>query len=116
MNPDRVSDTLDSRLLAQVRDVLDASSHTETELRALIENADGWERALRAQLSGSERRLDQLVADPSSSLAELACELHRVRRLRPALTDTNHFQARLQARARQLRSAWLLRKPSRGCG
>jgi chromosome segregation ATPase len=101
-------EALDARLLAQVRDLLDVSPATEPELRALIEKTGGWERALRAQLEGSERTLDRLVADPSSSLAELARELRRVERLRPAAEEATRRRLRLEDEARQLRTQWLL--------
>ena len=107
MNRDPV-ETLDARLLAQVRDLLDVSPATEAELRTLIETTDGWERALRAQLDGSERRLDRLVTDPACSLAELARELRRVERLRPAVDDVTRRRLRLEDEARQLRTQWLL--------
>ena len=100
-----MADALDSSLLAQLRDVLDASPVTEAELRALIEKGNGWERALRAQLDGSERRLDNLVADPSSSLAELARELRPVEQLKPALTDAHDLHTLPEVRRSSLRGA-----------
>ena len=60
--------TFDFALLSRVRDVLAEEPVTETELRALSEQADGWVRALRGQVDATERRLDALVADPTTSL------------------------------------------------
>ena len=103
-----MTEPLDSRLLARLREVLDERPVTEAELRALAEEADGWERSLRAQVDASERRLEALVADPESSLADLARELRRVVMLHPALTDARALLDRLETRARELRTAWLL--------
>lgn len=103
-----MSDSLDSRLLARLREVLGESPVTEAELRALIEQADGWARALRAHVESSERRLESLAADAESPLAEVARELRRVDLLHPALTDALALLESLEARARQLRTAWLL--------
>jgi hypothetical protein len=103
---------LDSRLLARLRDLLDERPATEAELRSLAEDADGWERSLRAQVEASERRLEALVADPESSLADLARELRRVVLLHPALTDARELLERLETRARELRTAWLLGQAS----
>ena len=103
-----MTESLDSRLLARLREVLDERPVTEAELRALAEDADGWERSLRAQVEASERRLELLVADPESSLADLARELRRVVLLHPALTDARELLERLETRARELRTAWLL--------
>lgn len=103
-----MAEPLDSRLLARLREVLDERPVTEAELRALAEEADGWARALRAQVEASERQLETLVADPESSLADLARELRRVVLLHPALTDARELLDRLETRARELRTAWLL--------
>src|SRR5512146_1600209 len=103
-----MTEPLDSRLLARLREVLDERPVTEAELRALAEDADGWERSLRAQVEASERQLEALVADPESSLADLARELRRVVLLHPALSDARELLERLETRARELRTAWLL--------
>ena len=65
-------------LLERLREVLANRPVTETELRGLIDQADGLVRTLGAHMGGSERRLTELAADPDSSLAEIAIELHRV--------------------------------------
>ena len=107
MNEGRYVETLDAHLLAQVRELLAETPATEADLRTLIEKTEGWERALRAQLDGSERRLDRLVADRASSITELARELRRVRRLRPALADATRRRLQLRDEARRLRTQWL---------
>jgi hypothetical protein len=100
-------ETLDARLLSQVRELLAEAPATEAQLRTLIDKTGGWERALRAQLDGSERRLDVLVDDRASSITELARELRRVGRLRPALADATERRQQLEEEARRLRTHWL---------
>ena len=94
----------------RLREVLRDERVTETELRALIEQADGLVRALGAHMAGSERRLNELTEDADSSLKEIAAELHRVEGLRPRLEEARSLLADLQTRARELRTSWLLRR------
>jgi hypothetical protein len=98
---------LDARLLAQVRDLLGTVPATEAELRTLLEKTEGWERALQAQLDASERRLNLLVADHESSITEVAGELRRANRLRPALAEASRRRLQLEEEARRLRAQWL---------
>ena len=100
-------EALDARLLANVRELLAEAPATEAQLRALIEKTEGWERALRAQLDGSEQRLTRLVGDGESTITELARELRRVGRLRPALDDATRRRVQLEDEARRLRTEWL---------
>ena len=44
------------------------------------------------------------------SLTEIATELHRVEGLRPRLEEARSLLTDLEARARELRTAWLLRQ------
>jgi hypothetical protein len=83
---------------------------TETELRGLIEQADGLVRTLGAHMAGSERRLNELTSDPDSSLKEIASELHRVDSLRPRLEEARSLLAALETRAREVRTSWLIRQ------
>src|SRR5438034_969440 len=83
---------------------------TEAELRTLTNQADGLVRLLGAQMAGSERRLDDLTSSAESSLAEIATELHRVEALRPRLEEARSLMQELELRARELRTAWLLRR------
>ena len=103
-------EVLDRRLLTRVREVLDERPVTEAELRALGEELDGRARVLRAQIEGSERRLERLAGDPACPLAELAQELRRVEALRPALAEASSLLAGLEVRGRRLRTEWLLRQ------
>ena len=78
-------ETPDRVLPERLREVLADQPVTETELRGLIDQADGLVRTLGAHMAGSERRLTELSDDPESSLQEIASELHRVETLRPRL-------------------------------
>lgn len=83
---------------------------TETELRDLTDQVDGLVRVLGAQLDASESRLNQLASDAESSLTGIAGELQRVESLRPRLTEARALLGDLDARARELRTSWLLRR------
>jgi hypothetical protein len=102
--------TPDLALLDRLRDVVANRPVTETELRGLIDQADGLVRTLGAHMAGSERRLTELTDDADSSLKEIAAELHRVDGLRPRLEEARSLLADLEARARELRTSWLLRQ------
>jgi hypothetical protein len=105
-----VAQTPDLVLLERLREVLADQPVTETELRGLIEQADGLVRTLGAHMAGSERRLNELTADPDSSLTEIATELHRVEGLRPRLEEARTLLSDLETRARELRTSWLIRQ------
>jgi GAF domain-containing protein len=98
----------DLALLERLREVLADQPVTETELRALIDQADGLVRTLGAHIAGSERRLDELTDDPESSLRDIAVELSRVDGLRPRLDQARSLHRDLETRARELRTSWLL--------
>ena len=108
--PVRLAETPDLALLARLRSVIGNQPVTETELRALIEQADGLVRTLGAHMTGSESRLAELTEDPDSSLTEIAAELHRVEELRPRLEEARSLLTDLETRARELRTSWLLRR------
>jgi hypothetical protein len=96
-------------LVDRLREVVNDEPVTEAELRTLIEQADGLVRSLGAHVSASERRLEELNADPASSLTVIAGELHRVETLSAQLVDARSLRAGLERRARELRTAWLRR-------
>ncbi len=102
--------TPDLALLERLREVVGNEPVTETELRGLIDHADGLVRTLGAHMSGSELRLTELSADPESSLTEIAAELQRVDGLRPRLEEARSLLRDLEARARELRTTWLIRQ------
>ena len=97
-------------LTARLREVLAHRPATESELRTLAEEADGWKRALQAQIHASERRVEELSADPAGSLAPIASELQRIESLRPELVEVTSLHEELEQRARELRTEWLLRQ------
>jgi LPS sulfotransferase NodH len=97
-------------LTARLREVLADRPATESELRGLAEEADAWRRALEAQIHASERRVEELSADPAGSLAPIASELQRIEALRPELTEVTSLHEELERRARELRTEWLLRQ------
>jgi chromosome segregation ATPase len=99
---------LELALIKRLREVLDDRPATESELRALSEQAEAWARAIGAQLASSERRIQRLNQNPASSLAQLASELRRVERLRPQLKEVQAMLDGLERRARQVRTEWLL--------
>jgi chromosome segregation ATPase len=103
-----VTDDLEFALLARLREVVDGTPVSEVELRKLSEQGDAWARTLEAQLRASEERVEQLNADGESSLSAIADELRRIERLRPELNELRTQLVGLNARARELRTAWLL--------
>lgn len=103
-----MAEPLDFALIKRLREVLDRRPATESELRTLKEQAEGWERAVNGQIQASERRIRRLNANPASSLAQIASELRRVEKLRPQLTEVRSLLADLENRARELRTEWLL--------
>ena len=97
-------------LTIRLREVLADRPATESELRTLAEEADGWRRALKAQISASERLVEELSADPNGSLAPIASELQRIEALRPELVEVTSLHEELERRARSMRTEWLLRQ------
>jgi hypothetical protein len=98
---------LDTALIAQLRAVVRGAPTTESELGTLWGEADGWRRALQAQIDGSERRLQGLADDAAPQLAEVTAELRRLDRLHPLLEDVTGLLTDLEQRARQLRATWI---------
>jgi chromosome segregation ATPase len=105
---DPLSDTLDFALIARLREVLDRRPATESELRALTEQAEAWARTVTGQIQSSERRIRRLSANPASSLSQIASELRRVDKLRPQLNEVRTLLGDLEKRAREVRTEWLL--------
>jgi hypothetical protein len=103
-----LAERLDFRLTTRLREIVSRERLTESELREAIASADGWARALRAQIRASEQRVRRLNADPTSGVAEIADELRRLELLKPQLEETEGISAELEKTARKLRTAWLL--------
>src|SRR5262249_62183923 len=78
-----VVETPDRVLLERLREVLADQPVTETELRGLIDQADGLVRTLGAHMAGSESRPPALSADPEGALQGIARQVHLAARLRP---------------------------------
>jgi chromosome segregation ATPase len=103
-----LAETLDTTLVARLRETVAGGNLTEAELRGLSSQADDLARALRAHIRDSERRLRRLNADGTSGVSEIADELRRVESLRPQLVEVDDLVAELEQTARELRTAWLL--------
>ena len=80
---------------------------TEAELRKLAEEGRACELILGGQLRRSERRLEALASDPTSSLADIAGALREVNELRPDLDELEALLGELQGRAREFRARWV---------
>ncbi len=103
----RVPEKLDLALVSRLRQVVDGQVATESELRGLADQADGWMRATDARLNAAEGRLAELNADPASPLAEIAAEVRRVETLSRERTEARRLIKGLERRTRELRTAWL---------
>jgi len=79
---------------------------TEAGLRKLAEEGRACTLILGGQLQRSERRLETLASDPTSSLAEIAAALREVNELRPDLDELETLLEELQGRAREFRARW----------
>ena len=110
----RLPKKLDLALVARLREIVAGEVATESELRALADEAGGWIRATEAQLRAAERRLTELNADPASSLAAVAAEVRRVEGLSRELEDARRLTAGLERRTRELRTEWLKQHASAG--
>jgi chromosome segregation ATPase len=110
----RLSDRLDLALAVRLRQVVAGEVATESELRALADEAGGWLRATEAQLHAAEERLTGLNADPASPLAEIAVEVRRVEALSRERNEARRLLEGLEHRTRELRTAWLKRDADAG--
>jgi chromosome segregation ATPase len=110
----RLSDQLDLALVARLRQVVAGEVATESELRTLADQADGWLRATQGQLHAAEGRLGHLNADPASPLAEIAAEMRRVEALSRERDEARRLLEGLEQRTRELRTAWLKRDAEAG--
>jgi phage shock protein A len=100
---------LDLALVKRLRQVVAGDVATESELRTLADEADGWMRATEAHLRASEERLTKLNANPASPLAEIASEVRRVEGLSHERDEARRLLEGLERRTRELRTAWLKR-------
>jgi hypothetical protein len=110
----RPSQKLDLELTTRLREVVGGQAASESELRTLFDQADGWARSTGAQLRAAERRLAKLNADPSSPLAEIADEVRRVEALSRERQEARRLIDGLERRTRELRTAWLKHRADSG--
>ena len=99
--------TLDAELKDRLREVLGERRVTEAELRKLAEEGRACALILNAQLAKREQALAALSANPASSLSEIAATLRDVNTLRPDLDELKALLGDLDARARDVRRAWV---------
>jgi hypothetical protein len=102
-----VSHQLDLALTTRLREIVGGEVASESELRGLAEEAEGWLRATGAQLRASEERLTKLNADPASPLAEIAAEVRRAEALSQERQEARRLIDGLEERTRELRTEWL---------
>jgi len=110
----RLPENLDLELDGRLREVVGGQAASESELRTLADQADGWSRATEAQLHGAEGRLAKLNADPASPLAEIAAEVRRVEALSRERAQARRLIEGLEQRTRELRTAWLKHRADSG--
>jgi hypothetical protein len=102
-----LTDALHAALKLRLRAVLDDRPVTETELSNLIEEGSSCDLILAGRLRGIEKRLADLSADPTSSLADIATEIRAANEVRPDLDELRALMAQVSALARTFRASWL---------
>jgi hypothetical protein len=105
-----VNRPLESELVARLREVVRSEAPSELELRTLGEQAEGWARVLEGQIVASERRLQELNADSTSALSDIAAELRHLDALRAETSALTSAVSQLDERSRALRTEWLSRQ------
>ena len=110
----RVPHQLDLALTRRLREVVGGEAASESELRALADEAGGWLRATDAHLHAAEARLTNLNADPASPLAEIAAEVRRVEALSQERQEARQLVDGLERRTRELRTEWLKHRADSG--
>jgi predicted RNase H-like nuclease (RuvC/YqgF family) len=98
---------LDLALATRLREIVGGQVASESELRALADQAGGWTRATDAQLRAAEGRLAELNANPESPLTEIATEVRRIEALARELAEARRLIEGLERRTRELRTEWL---------
>ena len=98
-----VSHQLDLALTTRLREIVGGEVASESELRGLAEEAEGWLRATDAHLRASEERLTKLNADPASPLAEIAAGVRR-RSASQERQEARRLIDGLEERTRELRT------------
>src|SRR5215475_11575187 len=104
---DFLADTVEIALQERLRQVVGAAPATEADLRELAEQGRMRAELLAALIAAGERWLQELNADPASSLRKIAGELRELERLRRERDSLIALLARLDGRAHELRAEWL---------
>jgi hypothetical protein len=104
---------LDTALRERLRRVLDDQERrvTEAELRKLAEDGRAYTLILRAELGRLVQRLAEVDSDPAIPLTTAADAFRRVHDFRGHLEELDELLAALDARAREVRTSWLLHEP-----
>ncbi len=105
-----MTQTPDLVLLERLREVLADQPVTETELRVLIEQADGLVRTLGAHMAGSERRLNELTPIRTARSPRSLRSCTGSKACGRGSTKLGTLLRDLEARARELRTSWLIRQ------
>ena len=100
---------LDTALRERLREVLANPKRrvTEADLRKLAEEGRAYTLILRAELGRLEQRLAEVDSDPAIPLTTAAGAFRRVHEFRAHMDELEGLLAALQARAREVRTAWL---------
>jgi hypothetical protein len=103
---------LDTALRERLREVLAEPKRpvTEAELRKLSDDGRAYTLILRAELARLEQQLDTLDRDPGGSLGAIADAFRRVHEFRTHVDELEELLGALDARAREVRTSWLLRR------
>jgi hypothetical protein len=101
---------LDTPVKERIRKVLEDPQRrvTEAELRKLSEEGRACTLILGAELERLEHRLAELDRDPDSSLGAIADAFRRVHDFRVHLEELDGLLSALEARAREVRTSWML--------
>ena len=102
----RLPEKLDLALATRLREIVGGQVASESELRALADQAGGWTRATDAQLRAAEGRLAELSAELGGALA-VATEVRRIEALSRELAEARRLIEGLERRTRELRTEWL---------
>ena|SRR5918992_65750 len=101
---------LDTALRQRLQAVLDNPQRpvTEADFRRLSDDGRAYKLILRAELERLEQRLYELDRVPDSSLGAIAEAFRRVNEFRAHVDELEALLTALDARAREVRTSWLL--------
>ena len=101
---------LDTPVKERIRKVLEDPERpvTEAELRKLSEEGRACTLILGGELERLEHRLAELDSDTDSSLSAIAEAFRHVHAFRVHVEELDDLLTALEARAKQVRTSWLL--------